>query len=383
MLRQRPVNLEQIEKHRKRARIPSFGQTRTDVNLVNSARPALFQTWFPSLPLRETRVLEKLFHDAEMLIKSSFETHRWKFHTNELIIVSSSNQKVEKINLQEFVAECDSAIAAADVQQFVKAGLLWQHAFSRVKRLVEAEYHDVIPNVLQKINDLNNCGYRKVASLLKNHVADIARTTRTSTTFQTDVLVGLGTLDLDQFGGLEAGIMEQFNTLFHFYLGAVCYNSFVMTMNAARRRLLRDRWSACDDFIPGLCHLDIVFGPSNRRSMDVISLRAEIMYRRHQFMEVEAEARMLVQRADTIVYDEWQRCYYLTRGYYFLGCSQFHRDDIRAAEESFANTLLADQQLCLINDFSIFNAEKTAIKRYLEAMHSRKVNEELVIPLCV
>ena len=162
--------------------------------------------------------------------------------------------------------------------------------------------------------------------------------------------------------------MDHFNKLFHFYLGPTCYNSFVMMMDAARRQLFKHPWATFEDNLPALPGLDAVFGPSNRRSLDVISLRAEVLHRRGQYREVEAQGRLLIERAGGIENDEWQRFYNLTRGYYFVGSALYHLGEIVGAKESFALALWADRELCLIDDFSIFNAEKATIKRYMEDM---------------
>jgi hypothetical protein len=274
-----------------------------------------------------------------------------------------------KSNLQEFIADIDNAKTLATSGRVIDAGLSWRRAFGRVNELVKAQYHDIIPNLVQKINDLNSGGYHEVAGMLKKHIADMARTTPSSQNSR--ALVSFDALELNVFSGIEENIMTQFSHLFYFYLGATCYSSFVMTMNAARRQLAQKQWQSCESVLPDLELLDASFGASNRRSMDVISLRLEVEYRRVQYAAVKVDAGMLIRRANMIENDDWLAYYYLTRGYYFLGSAQFHLGEKQDAEDSFACALVADNLLCLIKDFSIFNAEKMIMQRYLEDIHSK------------
>tara|TARA_R110002003_G_scaffold214_33_gene16306 strand:- start:1874 stop:3109 length:1236 start_codon:yes stop_codon:yes gene_type:complete len=369
VLRQRPVDLERVEKHRKRAKLQTPQGLQSTVALGHLARAEHHQVIPSSFTPKHLKATEKLFHNVDSLIKSSFETRCWRFHTNEQLILSSPNEDVEKINLQEFVADIDSAKALARSGRVVDAGLSWRRAFGCVNGLVKAQYHDIIPNLVQKINDLNNDGYHEIAGMLKKHIADMARTTPSAQT--SSALVSFDALELTLFNEIEENIMTQFNHLFHFYLGATCYSSFVMKMNAARRQLAQKQWQSCESVLPDLELLDASFGASNRRSMDVVSLRLEVGYRRVQYAAVQVDAGMLIHRAAMIENDDWLAYYYLTRGYYFLGSAQFHLGEKQEAEETFACALAADHKLCLIKDFSIFNAEKVMMRRYLEDIHSK------------
>lgn len=358
MLRQRPVDYEKVEKHRKRAKLPKPEITQ-QIARAQSA-PSIPSQYVPA----HLKASESLFHSIEILIARSFETAHWKFYSNDRLIHSSPNEDAEKIELQEFIGDIDCADEAAKSNNFSAAGKFWQSAFDRVPTLVQAQYHDVIPNLLQKINDLQAAGYTEVADKLRSYVAGMARAKTPD-----NPLVAFQELGLEQFRGIEQVVMSLFSRLFEFYLGAACYSSFVMLMDSARRRLVHNPWEQCDDVLPNLFQIDVVFGPADRRSMDIISLRIEVEYRRLRYGEVKRHAEMMIQRADMILDDDWLMYYYLTRSYYFLGCAQFHLGEKMEAQESFARSLLADYNLCLIKDFSIFNTEKIMMRKYLEELN--------------
>lgn len=87
-------------------------------------------------------------------------------------------------------------------------------------------------------------------------------------------------------------------------------------------------------------------------------------------IEAEAEASTLVQRAEMIQSDDWRRFYNLTRGWYFLGTAQYFMRKRNAAIQSLSNALHSDEQLCKIDKFHIFNAERMIILKYLEHLRS-------------
>jgi hypothetical protein len=92
---------------------------------------------------------------------------------------------------------------------------------------------------------------------------------------------------------IEERIMKQFIKLFELYLGYLCYNSFVIMMDEARRRLLQYLW-ATFDCLSDLSDLDSVFGSSDRRSLDVVSMRVQILSYRGMHVEAEVDVSMLV-----------------------------------------------------------------------------------------
>jgi hypothetical protein len=58
--------------------------------------------------------------------------------------------------------------------------------------------------------------------------------------------------------------------------------------------------------------------PSNRRSLDVLRLRVEVLKERGMYLKAENEASILTQRAHLVEDDEWLRLYHLIQGWYVL-----------------------------------------------------------------
>ena len=104
-------------------------------------------------------------------------------------------------------------------------------------------------------------------------------------------------------------------------------------------------------FLPPISHFDAVFGPANRRSMDVISLRAEVFNRRGMHAETETEATLLIERAEMINDDPWQRFYNLARGSFLLGISQYALKKRDAAIENLLNVFRYEEDLQRMNGF--------------------------------
>jgi hypothetical protein len=223
----------------------------------------------------------------------------------------------------------------------------------------------------QKINDLNHQGHSRLAALLKEHIARCGGSLLGPKTPTKSIFDGLGKVDMSFIPEIEERIMKQFTQLFELYLGHLCYNSFVIMMDGARRRLLQYSWAPLD-CLPDIFHLDTVFGPTDRRPLDVISLRIEILSHRKMHVETEMEAFMLIRRAEIIQNDNWRRFYNLTRGWYFLGTAQYFMRKREAAIESLSNALRSDDELCKVDGFHIFNAERMMILKYLE--HLRGVD---------
>lgn len=367
-LQQRPVDLKKIERHRQRAGLPDIQQPE------NITTEIAWRTPPPSPPTSlppQWRICEKVLYDIDILIKGSFETGLWSFKGNELIIKSSTSQDLEIEVLHNFLGDFAFGCHAADTRNFVRAGVCWQRAFLNIEALVRGRYHDIIPNLVQKINDLNRQGHSRLAALLKEHIARCGKSLLGPNSSTKSIYDGLGKLDMSFMLEVEERIMKQFTKLFELYLGHLCYNSFVIMLDGARRRLLQYPWVNFD-CLPDISHLDSIFGPTDRRSLDVISLRIEILNNRNMHVETEVEASMLIQRAEMIQSDNWQRFYNLTRGWYFLGTAQYFLRKRDVAIQSLSNALRSDDELCNIDEFHIFNAERMIILEYLE--HLRGVN---------
>jgi hypothetical protein len=374
-LRGRPINLEQVEKHRKKAWLPPIlasTDAASPAGLASSsARGIVCRTPPPSprasLPVIESwRVPEKLLYDVDVLVKGSFEGGRWKFNGNDSLIVSSPREVEEKLALHDFLGNLANGSAAANTRDYDLALTYWRQASENVDTLVQGQYHDIIPNLFQQINDMDRQGLGPVAATLKAHIAEASVTYSTPGQPGSTIFAGLGRLEMATMVDMEERIMSRFNLLFEQYLGYRCYNSFVMTMDTARRRLLHNPWTTFAECLPDLAGLDSIFGPSDRRSLDVIGLRVEIFKNRAMPHETEVEALALIQRAEGVLNDDWQRFYHLTRGWYFLGWAQCSIPEKRhAAVDSFQNALHTDDELRRIDDFHIFVPERTEMLKYL------------------
>jgi hypothetical protein len=325
-----------------------------------------------SLPIFERwRIPEKLLYDFDVLVKGSFESGRWRFNGNNLIINSSPSGLDEKRLLHDFLGNIINGQDAVRAGDFELAGACWRHAFIGVESLVSGQHHDIIPNLIQQINDLSRNGLGDVAGLLKTHVARCSATfIRNSDGPTPSIFHGLGVLDMSLMVQVEERIMKRFKELFELYLGPLCYSSFVTMMDGARRRLLYDKWATLDECLPNTSHIDRTFGASDRRLLDVLGLRIEILSQRNMQNQAELEATLLIERADMIQNDEWLRFYNLTRGWYFLGSAQYMLKKRNVAIESLTNALQCKAELCKIEDFHIFVAEEATILRYLEDLKS-------------
>ena len=211
-------------------------------------------------------------------------------------------------------------------------------------------------------------GMNDLAALLKRHLVQSSETFLLPNSSNALIYKALGDLDMTYMADVEDRIMARFNELFEFYLGPVCYSSFVVMMDGARRRLFRDEWTRPEDFLHPVSHFDAVFGPANRRSMDVISLRAEVFNRRGMHAETEVEAALLIERAEMINDDPWQRFYNLTRGSFLLGVSQYALKKRDAAIGNLLNVFRYEEDLQRVNDFHMFGPEKFTALKCLEEM---------------
>lgn len=367
-LMQRPILLQQIERHIRRAGLQDVEHDSLLGLRWNPALEKMSQMTMQS-PFNPWRALEKVLYDIDILVRKSFETGQWIFNGNNLMIKSSGSQGLEKQALHDFLADFAIGCHAAGAKNFLAAGNAWKRAFLNVETLVKGNYYDIIPNIVQKINDLNRQGYDRLAALLKEHISHCGKVLLPVGTSTRAVFDAIGQLDMDFMLDIEDRIMSQYYMLFEFYLGSFCYSSFVMMMDGARRRLLLDPRT---DFscLPNISQLDTILGPTNRRSLDVIFLRIEILHHRGLHTETEIEASKLVQRAKMIRDDDWQRHYNLTRGWYFLGSAQYFLKKRKLAIESLSNALIFDDELCKIDEFHIFDTERMVILKYLVHLRS-------------
>ncbi|KAK3686163.1 hypothetical protein B0T22DRAFT_492951 [Podospora appendiculata] len=384
-IQRRPVDLRRVERHALRAgllrRERGSRSTSTSQPQPDDRGTVACRTPPPQLPqalpvIKHWRVPEKLLHDIDVLVKGSFESGRWSFNRPELIINSSPAQVDEVKSLHGFLGGLENGCAAAESHDFTTAGVFWKQAFEFFDKLVRGQYHDIIPNVIQMANDLVRKGRPEVAELLIKHAANCSEVLLPQDGLQRSIYRGLGQLDsVEKLVALEELIMRRFAELFELYLGASCYNSFVIKMDGARRRLLHDPWATMQECLPDLSLLDAAFGPSDRRCVDVVALRLEILHLRHLDSDAKTAAAELLRRAEMIRNDEWQRFYNLTRGYYFLGCAQDRLGERAAAVESFRRAMRSNEELCRVDDFGIFEPEERIMAKYVEENAGLSVDE--------
>lgn len=375
----RPVDMEKVERYRKREFIHVTGNrslfkslegTKTK-NLICKTPPPLTSPYRPLRTPQVWHVSEKLFYDVDVYIKGSFESDAWVFNGNERLIESSHCQPLERDSLHAFLGALDTGCTNKALGKYGLAGLYWRRAFVEIESLVKGSYHDIIPNVIQKLNDLNDQGCRAVAIKMKNHIASLSMLHQSPNNTRMCIFKAFADVDIDHLVELEARIMSRFTELFELYLGSQCYNSFVMFTNAARRRLNRNRSTNLDECLPVLSDLDDAFGPSNRRPLDVIRLRADVLYQRGMYPQAETEGTMLIHRAEMIENDEWQRLYFLVHGWTCVGSAQCLLGKETAAMASLSHALKLEEEFCMIDTSGLFNPEKFAMLGYLEELGTR------------
>lgn len=168
---------------------------------------------------------------------------------------------MERNALHAFVGGLDISCAAFATGNLQLAGHYWRQGFREIETLIKGQYHDTIPNMIQKINDLNGQGQREVAILLKRQIAQSSTIYQSNDRSRTSVFKCLEELDLDYMMEIEERMMHRYVELFDLYLGSQCYSSFVMMMNAASRKLTRNGSARFEESLPKLSLLDDTFGP--------------------------------------------------------------------------------------------------------------------------
>ncbi|KAF2663277.1 hypothetical protein BT63DRAFT_484363 [Microthyrium microscopicum] len=376
-IQSRPVDLSRIEQHALRSgfipesskHVPQQERHITDMVRVACRTPP--PTTSVSL-LREEqwRIPEKLIFDVENLVKGSFEAGHWSWNGKDTIIKSSEDQTNEKQLLHGFLGALINGREAADTRDFELAVTCWKRGFKFVDSLVKGQYHDIVPNLIQAINDLSREGQGSVARMLRDHIADCGNTYLQLNSSTKSVYVGLGDLDMTYMAMVEANVMQCFKDRFEFYLGPVSYNSFVMMMNHARRRLYQDDWVRLEDVLPPVDLMDRRYGVSDPRTLDVIGMRIEVAYKRKLLEQVETEAPILIGRAMLIDDDDWQRFYNLTRGWFDLGCAQYFLRKKLSSLNSFDKALMNDDQLKGLGPCNIFDPQRITIAKYRGEMQN-------------
>lgn len=323
--------------------------------------PPLAQVW---------KVPEHIFFDTAALITGSFDSQHWVSIGNGLIIHSSPNQDLERKALHSFLGCLNMATKTAANSNLPIAGMYWKQAFENLDLLITGHYHDTWPNLLQKINDLKSEGHSAVAVSLQNHLARSCAAYNICGPLRT-ILQAQRLIHLDDMEQIEDRVMQCYVDLFDRFLGLLHYNSFVMRMNLARRKLFRNSWARLEDFVPSLSFFDSQFGPVDTRSLDIILLRIEVLGHRGKYEWVEAEARLLVERAHMKVNDMWQRLYYLIHGHYHLGLACYAQDKQDSANFEMLQGADYIAQFSQIDQTGIFNPEKAVLASCLEKLGRR------------
>lgn len=333
--------------------------------------------------LREERWrgCETVFFHIDKLIQGSFEAGNWRWSGRETIIHSSSKQQQDKAILHSFLNSVQCAHLSIDRNDLTQAVLHWDAAYQAVDHLVQGHYHDIIPNLVQKINDVNDKGQVRVALGLLRHITRCAHTYLEDNAAVYPIYTSLAHIPTVYLPALEARKMGRFKESFEWYQGPRSYNSSVMMVNQARRLLMRDDDARLEDVLPPVDHYDRIFGVCNRRSLDIIALRLEVIYKRRQFVQLETEATILIQRAKLIRDDDWHRLYNLVRGWCYLGCAQFFLLKWVPALTSFDRAVQSDNQLRELGNWTIFDTERVAIEGFKTHMFNFPAHGGVIDPL--
>lgn len=363
---ERPINLERVEGQRSLAQVnTSNGLQFHPAGLVSKTPPRSPLQRSLSTP-RVWNIPEKLMYNIDIYIKGSFEHGDWSFNGNERLIESSQNQESEQTSVMSFLDGLDTgcryfADGNADV-----GGLYWRRAFREIDSLVQGTYHGVLPNMIIMINELDDKNHREAATKLKSYAAQACIARQSPGHARTAIFKALADVDMDDMKELEIKIMTCFTQLFELYVGPRCYSTFVMQMDLARRRMLRGE--AIDRCLPDLSVLDSTFGPINHRSLDVIRLRMEFLYRGKEYAEVKKYALLLIERAGTIEGDEWRRIYFLVKGGYHLGMAQYFTANYADAIRDLSRCLEWEEEMWKVDKTGQFNTEKIEMLERLENM---------------
>lgn len=313
------------------------------------------------------RIPEYLLYYLDVYIKGSFDSGAWKFAGNEFLIESSPFQSMEQKSCTALVGGFETACANFASGRPDIGGLYWRAAFREIETLVRGSYYDIIPNIIQKVIDIHRKGHHQAALMMLQQVAQSSLKYLPIEHVRTSIFRALGQLDLDQLTDLEGAIMARFVDLFDLYLGSRCYNTFVVRIDTARRRIQQGGLSYLDD-LPVLSNLDETFGPSNRRPLEVILVRTETLYQYQLYEQVEIHASALIQRAAVIEGDVWQRTYSVTKGQYFAGLSQYALGNFDSSEYNMLACLETIKEFEQVDSSGLFNLEKLEMLERLEVL---------------
>ena len=390
----RPVDPERIKRYLKRNPIPGF-PSRVTGNVIR--RDHYRHVW-QGFPVPSTQLSDPptwgiplmLFHNIEVLIKGSFKLKTWKSQGDELLIESSATATAEKQCIMALINNLELGCTAANLGNETLASSHWQEAFQKIGILAKGQYHGNIPNLIIELNDLAAEGFGPIAALMKQEFARASSTEQGCDQIRSLIFHFLSNLSLDVMSEVEERIMSIFHQQFEHHVGWRSYSTFVMMMDGARRKLLRNKWARLEDCLPRLEDLDAEFDPSNCRPMDVLRMRVEVLYRRalaeqdvrerrQLFGQVEVEASELVRRAEMKENDPWQRPYFFVKGLYHLGSAQYELARDAAAEESFSTALCYEAEFCEVDQSGQFAQEVICMQAKLQYLRGAKTKNNLLL----
>ncbi|KAF3130550.1 hypothetical protein TWF594_010306 [Orbilia oligospora] len=359
-----PARSLRIEKYHKKNKIRRHEySSKPSTQLSTSSSTAIVPRQIS--PPQVFEISERLGYEVSNYIKGSFEGKRWKVKDNQSIINSSPNQDTEVQVLTTFLTDIETGCSNFAMGNGYNGGLYWRKAFDNIEYLVRGDYHDHLLNIVITINDLKERGYSSAAELLKSYASQLGRHKQPSEGhIRALIYRELGNASLDQMPHLEEIIIACFVELFERYLGDYCYNSFVMHMNMARRRLRLGDWVDLTDVLPALSVLDHKFAVSDRRRLDVIRVRVETLFKRKKYLEVIEHSRSLVERAELIGIqdDPWQRHYFSIKGFYYMGMSLFSLEKYEEAHIILSKCFdLIEKFYTVQHNFALFDSEKVEI----------------------
>ncbi|KAF3228969.1 hypothetical protein TWF191_002079 [Orbilia oligospora] len=370
-----PARSLRIEKYRKKNKIQRHEYS-SKSSTQQSAPSSMAIVPRQISPPQVFETSERLGYEVSNYIKGSFEGKRWKVKDNQNIINSSPNQDTEVQILTTFLTDIETGCSNFAVGNGYSGGLYWRKAFENIEYLVRGDYHDHILNIVITINDLREKGYPGAAELLKSYASQLGRHKQPPEgRIRALIYRELGNVSLDQMPQLEEIVLACFMELFERYLGDYCYNSFVVQMNMARRRLRLGDWVNLTDVLLALSVLDHKFGVSDRRPLDVIRVRVETLFKRKKYLEVIQHSRSLVERAELIEIqdDPWQRHYFSIKGCYYMGISLFSLEKYEEAHIILSKCFdLIESFYTVQNNFALFDSEKVEIvERLYQPSHAQ------------
>jgi hypothetical protein len=371
-IQSRPVDLRKVERHCQRAGF-SIKATQCkwheSVSTEVTCRTPPPTTSIGFMREEQWRVPEKLLFDVDHFIKGSFEAGLWTWSDQFTILHSSDDQGNEPMLLYSVKNDLISGWGAAEVKDFVLAGSFWANAFQNVDNLVRGQYPATIVDLVRVINDLNQRSGQKLARMLQQHIMACCQVFLKPGSATFSIYDGLERLEMTHMIDVEERIMKRFHELYEVYLGPAKYDSFIMAIEYARRRLHWDECIQLEDVLPPVDVLDRTYGISDNRSLIVISIRIEIAGERGWLEQVETESSILIQRAGLILDDNWMRIYYLTIGWFHLGYAQYYLGKDELAITSFNNALAIDEESRRAINMSFLGG--TTITLYLLTLQSR------------